>query len=140
VSRRVWFARDTGFTADPRIQVLGDEYGPGGPLVIEELLALAKLAGRDGAIDVPFATVARRSFVTPALVKKIVADAGSSGLLEAVDANGKGLSARFCNWSHWHPKDPTAAERKSRERSRSGHADVTENVTLRSVTPGDGAA
>lgn len=114
--RRVAFLRDTGFTADPKIQVLGDEYGACAPLVIEELMALAKLEDRDGAVTITYATLARRAFTTPAKVKRIISDAASVGLVELGEANGKLFSATFLRWSRWQPRDPTAAARQARYR------------------------
>lgn len=125
MSRRVWFARDTGFTSDPRIQVLGDEYGPGGPLAMEELMAFAKLGADDGTFEAPYATIARRAFVSPALVKRVVADAEQSGIIGSVQNGGKTVSGVFLKWGRWQPKDVTGAERKRRLRERSGHGDVT---------------
>jgi hypothetical protein len=121
VSRRVWFARDTGFTSDPKVQVLGDEYGPGGPLALEELMALAKLGEQEGSVTITYATLARRAFITTAKAKKIVHDAASSNLITLADANGKGFTASFPRWSRWQLKDPTAAARQTRRR----HGSVT---------------
>ena len=125
MSRRIWFARDTGFTADPRIQVLGDEHGPGAPLVIEELMALAKLADDGGKVTVPYATVARRAFVSPALVKKVIDEASSSGLVELCQNGGKTVTVAFPRWERWQPKDVTGAVRKRRLRERERNGDVT---------------
>ena len=125
MSVRVWFARDTGFTADPKIQVLGDEHGPGGPLVVEELLALAKLANKDGAVRISYKALARRAFITPAQAKRIVADAAAWEVLEVSECDGHTLVAGFPKWARWQLKDPTAAERQSRRR----HANVTQDVT-----------
>jgi hypothetical protein len=129
VSTRVWFARDTGFTSDPKVQVLGDEYGPGAPLALEELMALAKLADNGGDVTVSYATLARRAFITPAKAKQIVTASASAGIINLPSANGKDFTASFPRWTRWQPKDPTAAGRKARqreaERAAQTHADVT---------------
>ena len=125
MSRRVWFARDTGFTSDPRVQVLGDEYGPGGPLAVEELMALAKLEDKDGTVTVPYATVARRAFITAAMAKKVIADAAQGGILEMSENGGKTVCVTFAKWERWQPKDVTGAVRKRRLRERQAHGDVT---------------
>jgi hypothetical protein len=117
MSTRVWFARDTGFTADPRVQLLGDEYGPGGPLVLEEMMALAKLRDNGGSLYTSYATLARRTFVTALKVRKIVAASAVAGLIELHEEGTGTFTASFPRWSRWQPKDPTAAARKSRERA-----------------------
>jgi len=129
VSSRVWFARDTGFTADPRVQALGDEHGPGGPLVVEEMLALAKLKNNSGSFSASYATLGRRAFVRPGKAKSIVSDAAGEGLIEMVEHTAKDFTALFPRWSRWQVKDPTGAARKAAERERrkleESHGDVT---------------
>lgn len=122
MSRRVWFARDTGFTSDPKVQILGDEHGPGAPLALEELMALAKLGQPEGTVSTTYATLARRAFITPAKAKRIVSEAAAAHLIDLAAVNGKTFTASFPKWGRWQLKDPTAAARKSRER----HVDVTD--------------
>ena len=129
VSARIWFARDTGYTADPKVQALGDEHGPGGPLAVEEMMALAKLNGNCGSLSVSYATLARRAFITPAKAKAVVADASKAGIIELTDRVPGGFAARLLKWSSWQPKDPTGRERKARYRSRD--QTVTSHVTGR---------
>ncbi|HEY4452345.1 MAG TPA: hypothetical protein VGN13_12220 [Solirubrobacteraceae bacterium] len=127
MSQRIWFARDTGFTADPRIQMLGDEHGPGGPLVVEEMLALAKLRNNGGSLTASYATLARRAFVSPAKAKAIIAQAadGEEAIIELVKHSAKEFTARFPRWSRWQKKDPTGAARKAQQRERERDGDVT---------------
>ena len=125
MSIRVWFARDTGYTADPKVQVLGDDHGPGGPLALEELMALAKLADRAGEVTITYATLARRTFITPGKAKQIIDDAAELELIIVSEQDKRGFTATFPRWSRWQPKDPGAAARQSRRR----HALVTEDVT-----------
>lgn len=117
----MWFARDTGFTSDPKIQILGDEYGPGGPLAVEEMLALAKLNNNGGSLSISYASLARRAFIPQAKAKRIVADAASTGIIEVVEQDSKAFTALFPRWSRWQLKDPTAAARQTRRR----HGNVT---------------
>jgi hypothetical protein len=125
----VWFARDTGFTSDPKVQALGDEHGPGGPLAVEEMMALAMLKDNCGSMEVSYSSLARRAFITPVKARAIVADAHSAGIVEVTEQTVKGFAARFVKWSSWQRKDPTGAARKAAMRSRStartGHGDVT---------------
>ena len=125
MSARIWFARDTGYTADPKVQALGDEHGPGGPLAVEEMMALAKLNGNCGSLTVSYASLARRAFITPAKAKRVVADANSAGIIEVAEQDSKGFAARLLKWSRWQPKDPTGAERKARLRERERNGEVT---------------
>lgn len=125
MSARLWFARDTGFTADPKVQALGDEYGPGGPLALEELMAIAKLGGNCGSFEVGYSTLARRAFVTARKARHIVDAARLSGLIELTGEDGKTAIGCFPKWSRWQPKDPTGAERKARLRERKRNGDVT---------------
>lgn len=81
-------------------------------------MALAKLAGEDGAVTVPYATIARRAFITPALAKTVIEKAAESGVLRLVEANGKTLSAVFPRWERWQPRDVTGAGRKRAYRAR----------------------
>lgn len=129
MSARVWFARDTGFTSDPQVQLIGDEHGPGGPLVIEEMLALAKLKNNAGSLGTSYATLARRAFVTPAKARLVVAAAagGEDPIVEMLTSSPREFTARFLKWTRWQPKDPTGAARKAaqRGRERGNHGDVT---------------
>lgn len=84
MSARIWFARDAQFTSDPKIEMLGHEHGPGGALVIEEVFALAKLAGDSGRVTLMYAQLAGRGFVSPAKAKAIIARASSLRILEFV--------------------------------------------------------
>lgn len=126
MSRRVWFARDTALTGDRRIQELGAEFGPAGPLVFEEILAVAKIDEEDGTVSVTYAVLASRSFVTPARAKRIVAAAAALGVIELHGEIGaKAFTASIPSWGRWQVKDPTAAARQARRRaqtSRNGHA------------------
>lgn len=133
MSKRVWFAREAQFTADPKVQALGHEYGPVGPLVVEEIFALAKLSESDGRVQTTYAVLAGRAFSTAAKVRNVVGAAIDLGLFEVDGDQGpKGCALSIPRWSRWQVKDPTAAARKSRQRhgevtqmSRESHADVT---------------
>jgi hypothetical protein len=125
VSARIWFARDTGYTSDPKVQILGDEHGPGGPLVVEEMLALAKLRNNGGSLAISYASLARRSFVSTDRARKVVAHAADMELIEMVEQTAKDFTARFPRWARWQVKDPTGAERKARLRERERNGEVT---------------
>lgn len=125
MSTRVWFAREAQFTADPKVQVLGHEHGPAGPLVVEEIFALAKLAEDGGCVSITYAMLAGRAFTTPSKARDILRDAVELGLVEFVDNPGpKGCALAIPKWRKWQVKDPTAALRQSRRR----HGDVTREL------------
>ncbi len=84
MSARIWFARDAQFTSDPKIEMLGHEHGPGGPLVIEEIFALAKLSNDGGRVTLLYAQIAGRAFVSPAKAKAVIARASSLRILDFV--------------------------------------------------------
>jgi hypothetical protein len=130
VSARIWFARDTGFTADPTVQAIGEAYGPGGPLALEEMMALAKLNNKEGSFTTSYSVIARRAFITAARVRSVVHQAAnppgeSTAIIKLIDEDAKHFTARFVRWATWQPKDPTGAQRKARHRARQRHGDVT---------------
>ncbi len=119
MSARIWFARDAQFTSDPKVEMLGHEHGPGGPLVIEEIFALAKLTNDGGRVTLLYAQIAGRAFVSPAKAKAIIARASSLRILEFVgQPTAKGATIDLPRWSRWQVKDPTAAARKAEQRER----------------------
>ncbi len=119
MSARIWFARDAQFTSDPKVEMLGHEHGPGGPLVVEEIFALAKLSNEGGRVTLLYAQIAGRAFVSPAKAKAIIARASSLRILEFVgQPTAKGATVELPRWSRWQVKDPTAAARKAGQRDR----------------------
>jgi hypothetical protein len=92
---------------------------------VEEMLALAKLKNNGGSLAISYASLARRSFVSADRARKVVADAAHMELIEIVEQTSKDFTARFPRWSRWQIKDPTGAERKSRQRERERDGDVT---------------
>lgn len=125
MSRRLWFARDAWLTSDPLVQQLGADHGAAGPLALEELMALAKLAERDGTVSTSYAALAMRTFTSATKVKAIVLQAGELGLID-LEANGRAFTASFPNWSKWQTRDPTAAERQARARARKANGGTNE--------------
>lgn len=134
MTSRVWFARDCWLTADPRVQTLGDEYGAQAVLILEELLALAKLTEENGRVSTTYAVVARRAFSKAATVKKIIIAADELGLVDREGEIGpKAVVVSFPRWARWQIADPRAAARqaakRARDKARNGHVDGTEEVT-----------
>lgn len=141
MTRRVWFARDCWLHADPKVEHLADAHGPAGVLAFEEILALAKLANQKGAVTLTYSQLARRAYLkSTQQARTIVSVCADLGLLDLVQADSGGCSARVGRFARWQVTDPTAAERKAAERGKlnqengSSHAEVTANVTDRNVT------
>jgi hypothetical protein len=108
---------------------MGDEHGPGAVLALEEMMALAKLKNNGGSLSTSYATLARRSFITSAKAKRVVADAAAAGIIEIGESDPKSFTAQFVKWLSWQPKDPTGSARKAairaREQEQQSHGDVT---------------
>lgn len=137
MTRRVWFARDCWLSADPRIEQLAGDHGPGGVLTWEEILALAKLANEKGVVTVTYAQLSRRAWLkSPAQARAIVSACADLGLLELQSATDGAFSARVGRFARWQVTDPKAAERqrKSRGNPPNGHVNVTDLNRDESVT------
>lgn len=127
--RRVWFARDAWLTADPKVEVLADEFGAEGVLAFEEVCALAKIENAAGRVDVRYSVLARRAHIrrkrdVPAIVAKCV----DLGLVELEESNERGAILRIAQYKRWQVTDVTAAERMRRYRGRLREAGVEVNV------------
>lgn len=128
MTRRFWFKRDANFTADPKIAAVGDALGTAGPFVLEEVLALAKLAEEAGRVTTTYGILARRAFCTPSKAKAAVLKGVEVGFLRMVEQDPKGCTVEVVAWSDWNAKaDLTAAERKRRQREK--EAQQRSNVT-----------
>lgn len=118
-----WYAMDTQFLADPKIEELGEKHGPAGPLVIVSLLGHAGLSNRGGRIEKTYRTVANETFTEPAEVARIIKDAADTGVLAIETQDDRSFIGRFPAWERYQ-----AAFRQARARtSKKGHqqADVT---------------
>lgn len=149
-ARRIWFPRDCQFTADPKVEPLGVEFGAEGVLVAEEMIGLAKLARDGGRFEASYGQLGRRAFVKQnRKVKSIVERAIATGLIELESISGENFVATLANWTRWN--DLGAADRKAQSRaktrpdttedaaamSRKSHGDVTEKSRPENVTKPD---
>lgn len=127
---RVWYAKDADFLEDPAIVELGDRHGPGGPLVIDALLGLAKLAREGGRVTVGHTALARRAFIDGAdTVRAILRDSAEFGVLEVDEISPLKCEVRFPQWDRWQ-----TAHRKARQRERDAGSDRDSTVTDRDST------
>lgn len=114
---RTWFPRDCNLTADPKVGLIGAEFGAEGVLAFEDLLAVAKLEQNGGHGQMAYSQLASRALIrSPKKASAIVARLDSLGLIELEDANGASFAYRVPKWTRWN--DPTAAERKAAERAK----------------------
>lgn len=121
MSRRVWFAQDCLFTADPKIAELGTEFGPAGPMAVAHLLGAAKLQDEGGRVTISYKNLSRGAFLrSGAHARNIVARATELGVLEMIAIDKVGFEARFPKWMRWQlgpgssgATDPTGARRQA---------------------------
>lgn len=118
--RNYWFKRDCNLCANPQMQVVGDEFGPAGILVFEEIVALAKLGDPEGICRARYSVLGMRAFLKNAKkTKEIVNFLEVAGLISFVDVDRQGFVAEVVSYSLWNPgNDATNAERQARLRQR----------------------
>lgn len=122
---RVWFAKDADFLGDPAIVELGERHGPGGPLLIDALLGLAKLAQGGGRVTVGHTALARRAFIDDAdTVRAILRDSAEFGVLVVDEVSPVKCEVTFPNWDSWQ-----TAYRQARKRERDRDTTVTDRDT-----------
>ena len=110
-----WFSMSTQFLTDPKVEDLGERFGPAGPLVVVALLGRAKIADDAGRVTCSFRTLGNEAFVDRATAREIVADMIKVGLVEAVSESESEASVRFLAWRRWQDAGRKARERESRE-------------------------
>lgn len=105
----------TQFATDPKLEALGEEHGPGGPLAAVVLMARAKVAADGGRVKFSRRTLANESFVNPGDIEAILRTAEDVDLIEIEEIGGREIIVRFPAFAKWQD-----AGRKSREREMSG--------------------
>jgi hypothetical protein len=119
MGRHTWFAVDTRFCSDTKIQHLGTEFGPGGPLAVLHLMSTAKSQDDDGCVTMTYKALAYGAFLKrPIVARQIVIRATEQKVLELVKHDEKEFVARFLSWNDWQQADPTAADRMRRYRQK----------------------
>lgn len=119
---RVWLAKDADFLSDPAIVELGEQHGPGGPLVIDALLGLCKLAREGGRVTVGYTALARRAFLPGhEECRAILRDAAEFGVLEVQDVDSVRCEVSFPAWGKWQDAFKKAQQRaKGQQRDKGG--------------------
>lgn len=94
--RTLWWGKDTAWHRRELIVELGEEYGPGGPMVMDVLCAAAKDQRAGGRVKHGFRAVARECFVTTDEARAIIAMAAEIGALDdlQIDGDGRRFTAR----------------------------------------------
>lgn len=136
--RTIWWGKDAIWWDREWIVVLGLEFGPSGPAVIDWLSCHAKLQNKGGWVKAGVHTCARGCFVDVVTVCHVLSRAVAIGQLEEwKESNGRFV----CRISGWESdqRRAMAANRKAEQRARD-RADDSETVQDRvpSVTPGHG--
>lgn len=130
----LWFKRSCTLGQDPKVQAVALTHGPGGVLVLEELLAICKLADDgEGTVATAVNVVAARAFVKPALARKILDALHTQGLIDYVEAPGSDGSfvAVLSGWHEWNKVDSSNAERQRRHRDKKRDSNALRNAAGR---------
>lgn len=105
-----WYAMSTHFLTDEKIEQLGEEYGPAGPLAIVSLLSRAKTQSEGGLVVGTYRELAFHIYSDTEVAKDIIKAAKNVGLVDG-EMNGVGYKLRFPAWDRWQ-----GAFRKAKQR------------------------
>ena len=121
---RPWLPLDVAFLDQDTIRTLGERFGAAGPLAIISLIAEASAAiptktkGNFELVESRYAALARRVYIDTEKAKAIMQVAAELGLVDVIEADARRYKVRLLKWDKWHPKDPTAATRKAKQRDK----------------------
>jgi hypothetical protein len=110
-----WFSLSTQFATDPKLEALGEEHGPAGPLAAVVLMARAKVAADGGRVKFSRRTLANEVFIGREDVDAILKTAEDVDLIEIEESGVREITVRFPAFAKWQD-----AGRKSRDREMSG--------------------
>jgi len=97
-----WLSLSTHFLRDEKIETLGERHGPGGPLVVMQLLINAKEnTDEAGTAWGSFSLLAKRTKVKTDEAFKIVSSAVEVGLVEARCLTSDQYILEFPKWQKW---------------------------------------
>lgn len=104
-------------TADPKVGLIGAEFGAEGVLAFEDLLAVAKLEQNGGYAQMAYSQLATRALVrSTKRASLIVRRLDDLGLIELESANGASFAYQVPKWTRWN--DPKAADRQAAARAK----------------------
>jgi hypothetical protein len=98
-----WYALSTHFLTDEKVEVLGEQHGPAGPLVIVALLAQAKERNAKGTVEGSFSLLSKSVFSETDQAFDILSTAIKVGLVEG-ELTNKDFKVRFLGWNKWQSK------------------------------------
>jgi hypothetical protein len=105
-----WYAMSTHFLTDEKIEQLGIEHGPAGPLAIVSLLSRAKTQSEGGKVVGTYRELAFHIYSETGQARDIIKAAKQLGLVDG-EMNGIGYELRFPAWDRWQ-----GAFRKAKQR------------------------
>jgi hypothetical protein len=117
MSRSAWFAMDTLFLEDAKIERLGESFGPGGPLAIVALLGQAKIQGRGGRVEWSLRALSSAAFLEDKKqAASILSAAGEADVIEIDALDARAFVVRLINWRRWQDRFRKAMEGGGSER------------------------
>lgn len=144
-----WWMKDCGWWRREGIIILGQEFGPSGPVIIDWLACEAKLQNDGGYVKSGPLAVAHGCFTSPSVTRNALRRAVELGVLEDYKEDRGRFTCRLSGWSSDQKRGLNALrQQRFRERKRLGvepNSSQSKHVTqrdsaLRSVTQRYGAS
>lgn len=129
----------THFLTDEKIEQLGEEYGPAGPLAIVSLLSRAKTQSEGGLVVGTYRELAFHIYSEPTTARTILQEARKLKLVDG-ELNGVGYKLRFPAWDRWQGAFRKAKQREvekavERKMSRNVHTEQDKDKTTHKDNP-----
>lgn len=122
---RPYTTLDREYLTQDTIRDLGEQFGPGGPLLFLALILNAgkAISGQDakplGVVELRWRMLAREGFVDEATAQRIVGACVELGVLDSyADLEGERFSIRLTKAERWESRPLTPAERTAAHRAR----------------------
>jgi hypothetical protein len=116
--RTVWWAKDAGWWRRESVVTLGEEFGPGGPAVVDWLACEAKAQNAGGWVLTGYRSIARGCFLPDAETAcHVVSRAVTLCLLDELTEPDGRIRCRISGWSAEQERGAAAA-RKAAQRAR----------------------
>lgn len=96
--RTVWWAKDSAWWRREAIVELGEEFGAGGPAVLDWLACEAKAQNDGGVVRAGYRAIARGCFVELVTVRHVVSRAVELGALEDLEGDDRRFDCRLSGW------------------------------------------
>lgn len=112
------------FTRDGKIGVLGDEFGPGGPMAIVALLGAAKEQNHGGRVEQGWRELTVQAFLDRGQAKAIVERAAELGVIEVEDLGEVEFVAKFPQWRKWQEAFRSQRNREATQETPSSTQEI----------------